>query len=161
MKHLSFLVLPMLCLGFLFACTETPPMEYTYTLLPGVGIAELNLGESGQKVIDQFGEPRYKNTVDGTNVIHYMEYFSEGLKFYFAPSTSMDVDLSLPITQISAFGTFGGSTDQGVVLGASLFQVRVLHGDPNFFDEVLNQDQFDGIDFCYDSEDFVFEIKVR
>ncbi len=144
------------------SCGDKQVFEPPYTLIPGVGLEELKLGDTGLKVTEQFGDPEIKSSVNGSLTTHSLEYFSEGLKFYFDPVASSDVDFNLPITQIIAFGKFAGNTDKGIIIGSSLQQVRVLYGEPNFFDEILNQDQYSsGIDFCYDIEDFINEIKVR
>jgi len=138
------------------------PAVFPYTLIPGVGIEQLKLGESGEQAQQQFGDPVLKFTQDGSNRIHYMQYFSEGLEFYFAPTESDDPDLTLPIVEIRASGQYAGNTDLGIIIGSQQQQVRVIYGEPNFFDELLNQDQYSsGIYFCYDNEGFVQTIKVR
>ncbi len=161
MRNDSRLFFLLFSVCFYLACSDAPPIVYTYTLTPGVGLEELKLGASGDEVRQVFGEPVLKTEDLGSTQRHYMEYFSEGLQFYFDPSTNTDVDLSLPITQIIASGKYAGRTNQGAIIGSSIEQIHILHGIPNFFDEDLNQDQYPGIHFCYDFENFVSRIKVQ
>jgi len=162
MRKYSRLLLLFVSVCICFSCSDPAPVEYPYTLIPGIGLEEISLGATGEQVKQVFGDALHRSEEHNGEFRHHMEYIPEGLKFYFDPTNSSEIDLSLEITEIVAYGKYAGNTDKDIILGDSQGLVHLFYGDPTLFDEALNQDQYaSGIIFCYDSEGYVSLIKIK
>ncbi len=151
-----------LLLTLSFACQkgETPiPIPETM-IVPGEGVENVKIGDSGQSIVDKYGEVADSWFGGGTSYIHFLIYFDKGLTFFFEPVGHEDFKPAVAVLDYIAISDpFAGKTLGEIGIGSSKEEVKAQFGDPD--DKIFGDDHYDiGIRFGYDEEGLVEEMTV-
>jgi len=167
MKNLSFLfsILISLSIGF-SSCggddsVGDPPMP-EFTLFPGQGINNLNIGDLGSKVESELGsgfEP-FVNVGGSGNATYNYYNGSKGIDVIFGQHGSGDIDINtLPIKSFFLFDDFDGMTEEGIKIGSTRAEVVAAYGEPDEVDMWAHV-YYIGMLISYDDMDKVQDITI-
>jgi hypothetical protein len=120
-------------------------------ILPGKGIKEISLGDSGQKAVDAFGSGT-SNYIKVNNIYqHYITYADKGIQVNLANSNSASIDLTGAIVLLELFAPYSGQTAEKTGIGTAQTAIRSAHGKPDIEDLFIPSDKYNsGIEFYYD-----------
>jgi hypothetical protein len=138
----------------LFACDKGDPdlPEEDPQVLPGQGIKEVKIGDTGQKAVDAFGAGVSNYIQENSTYLHYIIYADKGIQVNLEGSNSATLDLSKKITLLELFAPYAGQTAEKTGLGTAQADVRTVHGTPSVVDVFIPSDRYNsGIEFYYDA----------
>lgn len=151
-----------LLLSLSFACqkADTPTPLPETMILPGEGVENVKIGDSGQSIVDKYGDVADSWFGGGTSYIHFLIYFDKGLTFFFEPVEHEDFKPAVAVLNYIAISDpFDGKTTGDIGIGSSKEEVKAQFGEPD--DKIFGDDHYDiGIRFGYDGDGFVEEMTV-
>lgn len=132
MKLLNFRYLLLLLVFTAFGCSsgedDVLPPEL---IVPGVGIPQIKLGDTGQMVFDVFGQTNDNWGAVGGVYQHFLIYGAQGLTFYLENNDSEDIDLTKGVREIVIGSNFNGETAEGIKVGSTRDEVINAYGEPD------------------------------
>lgn len=119
--------------AMLFSCggDDDATPDPTSIIIPGQGLTEVKLGDTGQAVFDAFGETPDSYFGAGGTYTHFLLYLSLGLNFNLEQNDSETLDLTKKVTKIIIEDPFEGKTEEGIGLGSTMAEVKTAYGDPD------------------------------
>jgi len=158
MKNYLFILLSTL---FLFSCgSDDPEPEIDNILIiPGIGITDVSLGDTGQDLFDAYGTTQDSYVSFGDDYNHFLLYLSTGLNFYLEPYPSEELDLTKPVIRINISSPSTAKTAEGIGIGSTMAEVKAAYGDP--ISSSIFGDAYDGMTIDYDTTDIVDSIEIE
>lgn len=129
---------------------DDPTPTETETILPGVGITSLKIGDTGQKAIDLYGTVAPSYSSFGSDYFHFLTYFSEGVIVYFEQTTEETFSPQMIIESLNLSAPFEGKTDKGIGIGSTKTEVKAAYGEPASSSSFFGDEYSIGITFVYD-----------
>lgn len=166
MKSLDYILLILLCLAVTFtSCnddSDDQPDEMGYTVIPGQGINDLEIGDPGSEVEIKLGtgfQPIVNVGGSGNATYNYYNA-SEGIDVIFGQQSSGDLEINdLPIKSFYLFDNFGGMTAEGIKIGSTKAEVIAAFGQPDIVDMGANVYNI-GLIITYDNMDQVRNMTI-
>lgn len=148
MKHLFLISISL----FLFSCKGSEPEEPKPDpqIIPGQGIKEIKIGDSGQMAVASLGTGTTNYTKTDALYYHYIVYADKGIQLNLEPNSAAAIDLTKKIEIIELFSPYSGQTEKETGIGSTQDQIRAAHGNPDVKDPFIPSDKYNsGIEFYY------------
>lgn len=149
LKHITLLSL-LLAAVALSSCKKDKDTTADQAIIPGEGITDLKVGDTGQKAIDLFGNVAPSYGSSGGQYTHFLTYFSKGVLVYFETTTEETFNAQMKIRSLNLSDPFSGKTDKQIGIGSTKAEVKAAYGEPVNSSEFFGDDYAIGITFIYD-----------
>ena len=130
---------------------DPTPTPTALEIIPGVGTAEIKIGDVVQVAIDFLGVPFPINSSANGVYTHYLIYVSKGVTVYCEPSTEAIFNAQMKIARLKLSSPYDGKTEKGIGVGSTKVEAKAAYGDPVSSSVTLGDAYAIGITFIYDS----------